>query len=87
MPVTTSFLLAQLAKQKRNDFKPRNDDLSFARVNTEPCVACCETLERFRDAALENLSGKNLEVLLTEVGVVFHRSALDCSLFFNVVNA
>jgi hypothetical protein len=67
-----SWLSSQLAKQKRNDFKPRNDDLSFARVNTEPCVACCETLEKVRDAAKQNLSGKNLEVFLTEIGVAFH---------------
>ena len=69
-----SWLSSHLAKQKKNDFKPRNDDLSFARVNTEPCVACCETLERVRDAAKLSLSGKNLEVFLTEVGVSFHRS-------------
>jgi exocyst complex component 5 len=67
-----TWLSVQLAKQKRNDFKPRNDDLSFARVNTEPCIACCETLEKVRDATKENLSGKNLEVFLTEVGVGFH---------------
>lgn len=67
-----SWLSFQLAKQKRNDFKPRNDDLSFARVNTEPCVACCEALEKVRDAAKQNLSGKNLEVFLTEIGVAFH---------------
>lgn len=67
-----NWLVLQLTKQKKNDFKPRNDDQSFARVNTEPCVACCETLERVRDAAKENLSGKNLEVFLTEVGVSFH---------------
>lgn len=67
-----TWLSAQLAKQKRTDFKPRNDDLSFARVNTEPCLACCETLEKVRDAAKANLSGKNLEVFLTEVGVAFH---------------
>lgn len=67
-----SWLSVQLTKQKRNDFKPRNDDLSFARVNTEPCVACCDTLEKVRDAAKENLSGKNLEVFLTEIGVAFH---------------
>jgi len=65
-----SFLLT---KQKRNDFKPRNDDLSFARVNTEPCVLCCESLEKVRDTAKQNLSGKNLEVFLTEIGVGFHR--------------
>ena len=69
----TSSLSAQLGKQKRNDFKPRNDDLSFARVNTEPCVACCEVVDKVRDAAMQNLSGKNLEGFLTEVGVSFHR--------------
>ncbi|KAJ6628866.1 exocyst complex protein [Mycena sp. CBHHK59/15] len=72
-----SWLSLQLAKQKKNDFKPRNDDLSFARVNTEPCVACCETLERVRDAAKLSLSGKNLEVFLTEVGVSFHSLLLE----------
>ncbi|KAF4619815.1 hypothetical protein D9613_005115 [Agrocybe pediades] len=69
-----SFLLT---KQKRNDFKPRNDDLSFARVNTEPCILCCESLEKVRDAAKQNLSGKNLEVFLTEIGVGFHSLLLD----------
>jgi len=69
-----TWLSAQLSKQKKNDFAPRNEDLSFARVNTEPCVACCELLEKVWDGARECLSGKNLEVLLTEVGVAFHRS-------------
>ncbi|KAJ7228478.1 exocyst complex protein [Mycena pura] len=72
-----SWLSMHLAKQKKNDFKPRNDDLSFARVNTEPCVASCETLERVREAAKLSLSGKNLEVFLTEVGVSFHSLLLD----------
>ncbi|KAF8514881.1 exocyst complex component Sec10 [Hysterangium stoloniferum] len=72
-----SWLTVQLNKQKRNDFKPRNDDLSFARVNTEPCEACCETMEKVRDAAKLNLTGKNLEVFLTEVGVTFHTLLLD----------
>lgn len=68
-----AWLQMQLAKQKKNDFKPRNDDLSFARVNTEPCEACCDMLEKVRDAAKKNLSGKNLETFLTEIGVSFHR--------------
>jgi len=71
--VMVAWLSTQLTKQKRNDFKPRNDDLSFARVNTEPCVACCESLEKVRDAAKQSLSGKNLEVFLTEIGIAFHR--------------
>ncbi|KZT72555.1 exocyst complex component Sec10 [Daedalea quercina L-15889] len=72
-----NWLSVQLTKQKKTDFKPRNDDLSFARVNTEPCVACCDTLEKVRDAAKANLSGKNLEVFLTEVGIAFHSLLLD----------
>ncbi|EUC67467.1 exocyst complex component Sec10, partial [Rhizoctonia solani AG-3 Rhs1AP] len=71
------YLASQLSKQKKNDFKPRNDDLSFARVNTDPCTACCEMLERFRDAAKDNTSGKNLEYLLTEVGTSFHSLLLE----------
>ncbi|RDX53680.1 exocyst complex protein [Lentinus brumalis] len=72
-----SWLSTQLAKQKRTDFKPRNDDLSFARVNTEPCIACCDVLEKVRDAAKATLSGKNLEGFLTEVGVAFHSLLLE----------
>lgn len=78
-----AWLSVQLTKQKRNDFKPRNDDLSFARVNTEPCVACCETLEKVRDAANLHLSGKNQEVFLTEVGVSFHRSIVFHSMIID----
>ncbi len=66
----------QLAKQKKTDFKPRNDDDSFARVNTDPCVGCGDVLEKVGIAAKQNLSGKNLEVFLTEVGVAFHRYGL-----------
>lgn len=75
LTAVVAWLATHLSKQKRSDFKPRNDDLSFARVNTEPCEACCETLEKARDAAKQNLTGRNLEVFLTEVGVTFHTYA------------
>jgi len=68
-----SWMATQLAKQKKTDFKPRNDDDSFARVNTDPCIGCCDILEKVGIAAKQNLSGKNLEIYLTEVGVAFHR--------------
>ncbi|KAI6034430.1 exocyst complex component Sec10-like protein [Pisolithus microcarpus] len=72
-----AWLALQLSKQKKNDFKPRNDDQSFARVNTEPCIACCEVLERVRDAATQNISEKNREAFLTEIGISFHSLLLD----------
>jgi len=71
------WLSSQLQKQKRIDFKPRNDDLSFARVNTEPCVACCELLEKVGETAKQCLNGRNLELFLTEIGVAFHNLLLD----------
>lgn len=70
-----AWLSTQLAKQKKIDFKPRNDDTSFARDNTEPCVGCCDFLEKVKDVAKQSLTGKNQEVFLTEVGVAFHRYA------------
>jgi len=72
-----SWLGAQLLKQKKADFKPKDDDISFARVNTEPCINCCEILDKVRDAAKENLSGENLDNFLTEVGVTFHSMLLE----------
>lgn len=47
------------------------------RVNTEPCEACCDMLEKVRDAAKQSLSGKNLDVFLTEIAVAFHSLLLD----------
>lgn len=67
-----AWLTAQLNKQKKMDFKPKDDDLSFARVNTEPCEACCEALEKVGETAKQNLTGRNLETFLTEIGVTFH---------------
>lgn len=50
------FLSNRLATQKKNDFTPKNDDMAFARQNTEPCVACSEALEKVQQAARANLS-------------------------------
>lgn len=70
------WLSGQLAKQKRTDFKPRNDDISQMGLNTDACNACCSTLGKVYDAAKENLSGANQEVFLMEIGVNFHTYVL-----------
>lgn len=73
----TNWLAFLLTKQKRNDYKPKNDELSFARTNTEPCELCCEFLGSVREAVSSSLSGRNEETVLTEVGVAFHSLLLD----------
>lgn len=68
-----AWLRTLLQKQKKNDYKPSNDEISFARNTTEPCQACCDYLAYVKEAVDEGLSGKNAEAYLTEVGVAFHR--------------
>ncbi|WWC59401.1 uncharacterized protein I303_101956 [Kwoniella dejecticola CBS 10117] len=72
-----SHLSYLLTKQKKNDYKPKNDELSFARTNTEPCELCTEFLVTIKETVVEGLSGKNAEAFLTEVGVAFHSLLLD----------
>ncbi|KAE8228278.1 hypothetical protein CF326_g6797 [Tilletia indica] len=72
-----AYLAARLATQKRTDYNPKNDDFAFTRMNTEPCSACIEALSKIQTAARANLSGKNVEVFLSEIGVTFHSLMLD----------
>ena len=70
--ITLHYIQICLHKQKRNDFKPKDDDSSFARINTEPCLLSCEILNKFRDCVCNSLSGSNLDKCLIEIGVAFH---------------
>lgn len=76
----TAWLAILLGKQKKNDYRPKDEEMSFARNNTEPCTLSCEFLETVRESAREGLSGKNAEVFLTEVGVLFHTYILSINL-------
>jgi hypothetical protein len=70
------WLSVQLAKQKKTDFKPRNDDISQMGLNTDACQSCCLTFAKVYDTAKENLSGANQEVFLMEIGISFHTYVL-----------
>ncbi|GAA5857601.1 hypothetical protein JCM8547_004291 [Rhodosporidiobolus lusitaniae] len=72
-----TYLTLVLSKQKKLDFKPKNDDVAFSRLNTEPALLACEFLGKVRDAAKRALTGRNCEVFLTEVGVTFHTLLLE----------
>ncbi|TXT10705.1 hypothetical protein VHUM_02210 [Vanrija humicola] len=69
-----SWLSTLLQKQKKTDYKPKDDDW---RGNTEPCILSCEFLGKVKDIVDESMSGKNAEAVLTEVGVAFHALLLD----------
>jgi len=73
-PIACLFWLAGLLKrQKNSDFKPKDEELSFARTTTEPCMLSCSFLERLSVAGHKAFTGKNAEAFFTEIGVEFHR--------------
>ena len=73
LAAVTSWLSTLLARQKRNDFKPKTDTDLFESERTEPCAACCRFISRVRDVVVSSVSGKNQDGLLTDIGVTFHR--------------
>ncbi|TIA77982.1 hypothetical protein E3P92_03717 [Wallemia ichthyophaga] len=77
MDVTINYLGSCLQKQRKGDFRPKDDDTSFARINTEPCLLCCQVLSSARDYAMDSLTGSNLDKFLIELGVAFHGLLLD----------
>lgn len=72
-----AYLGNRLATQKKNDFAPKNDELAFSRMNTDPCIACSEALERAVKTIKVSFSGANAESVLLEIGVSFHSMLLD----------
>lgn len=71
--VILAWLAVLLSKQKRLDFRPRNDGEALDRPNTEPATLACDFLHRVREAATMSLNGKNCEAFFSEVGIAFHR--------------
>ncbi|MCO5590018.1 hypothetical protein L7F22_043987 [Adiantum nelumboides] len=72
------YLSGRLSTQKKNDFTPKNDELAFSRINTDPCLAIVDALEKVDNGAKNYLGpGKNCEAFLTEIGVAFHGLLLD----------
>nr|CDI51276.1 related to exocyst complex 100 kDa component [Melanopsichium pennsylvanicum 4] len=69
------FLSNRLATQKKNDFTPKNDDLAFARQNTEPCVACSEALEKVEQVARANLSLSSSRMVTSTSGSINARGS------------
>ncbi|SCV72671.1 BQ2448_4208 [Microbotryum intermedium] len=76
-PGIVSWLSHLLSKQRKLDFKPRNDNEAFSKINTEPCLLVCDFLVKVRETAVASLSGRNCEIFLTEVGVTFHTLLLE----------
>ncbi|KAF9896345.1 Exocyst complex component 5 [Lobosporangium transversale] len=66
-----------LSRQRRVDFKPKDDEIDLTGLATKPCMDCCEFLRRMYEAIRKNIDGKNIEMFLMEVGIAFHGMLLE----------
>ncbi|KAG0356738.1 Exocyst complex component 5 [Podila minutissima] len=66
-----------LGRQRRSDFKPKDDEVDLTGLATKPCIDCCEFLRRMYNTIRECFDGKNIEMFCTEVGITFHGMLLE----------
>ncbi|KAH9245792.1 tyrosine-tRNA ligase, cytoplasmic [Batrachochytrium salamandrivorans] len=70
--VVISWLEVLLLRQKKGDFKPRDDIVAVNTLSTMTCIQVIEFIQLVRDEAKESLNGDNLEAYLTEIGTSLH---------------
>ncbi|KAF9958913.1 Exocyst complex component 5 [Modicella reniformis] len=75
--VILAWLETCLSRQRRTDFKPKDDELDLTGLATKPCMDCCEFLRRMYDQIRKYFDGKNIEMFCTEIGVAFHGMLLE----------
>ncbi|RIB24859.1 exocyst complex protein [Gigaspora rosea] len=66
-----------LSRQKKVDFRPRDEDDVIASLATAPCNNCVECLKKVHASISQCLDGKNMEHVLTEIGNSFHSMLLE----------
>ncbi|KAI8919589.1 exocyst complex component Sec10-domain-containing protein [Entophlyctis helioformis] len=75
--VIVAWLETLLSRQKKTDYKPRDDIVAVNTLSTQVCNQTVDFVRRVKDEAEESLSGENLETYLTEIGVSLHSLLVD----------
>ncbi|KAI9310283.1 exocyst complex component Sec10-like protein [Dichotomocladium elegans] len=73
----TTWLNELLSRQKRNDFRPRDEDVIMMSMATQPCVQIIDFITRIYRAASKSMQGKNLEMFLLKIGQTLHTMLLE----------
>lgn len=68
----TYWLSELLSRQKKNDFKPKDEEGAMMSMGTLPCMQSVDFITRIYRAASQSLQGKNFEAFLRRVGNAFH---------------
>ncbi|KAG9066673.1 Exocyst complex component 5 [Linnemannia hyalina] len=75
--VILAWLETCLGRQRKSDFKPKDDEIDLTGLATKPCIDCCEFLRRMYETTKKCFDGKNIEMFCNEVGVTFHGMLLE----------
>ncbi|KAG0312305.1 Exocyst complex component 5 [Linnemannia gamsii] len=75
--VILAWLETCLGRQRKSDFKPKDDEIDLTGLATKPCIDCCEFLRRMYETTKKCFDGKNIEMFCSEVGVTFHGMLLE----------
>lgn len=69
----TMFWLGEiLSRQKKNDFRPKDEEVAMMNMGTQPCMQSIEFVTKVYRAASNALQGKNFEAFLKRIGNGFH---------------
>ena len=74
---TTTYLALLLSKQKKAEYRPKDDEVSLTTLNTPTCLTIQTFLSRLQETAAESLDGANRDNFLDEVGAGFRSLLLD----------
>lgn len=72
-----SWISVILARQQKRDFKPREDEINLATMQTLTNQQAASFLKRVGHVAQQNLTGKNLDSFLIEIGLRVNYLLLD----------
>jgi hypothetical protein len=75
--VVITYIGTLLAKQKKQDYKPRDDEVHLTTLQTSTCRSVCSFLQRVHRIATESLDGANLDGFLHEIGTGLRAFLLD----------
>ncbi|KTW29304.1 hypothetical protein T552_01259 [Pneumocystis carinii B80] len=75
--VILNWINVLLNKQKKNDFKPRDNDQRMENLSTEPCKLVVQFISKVYNIAYDNLIGLNLENFLVILGMSFLKLLLE----------
>ncbi|KAA8894126.1 exocyst complex component Sec10-like protein [Sphaerosporella brunnea] len=75
--VVVAYIASLLAKQKKQDYRPKDDEVSLTTLQTPTCLSVCAFLQKVHAVATEALDGANLDGFLEEIGAGFRGLLLE----------